>query len=228
MLINIIDLVMANNNNNYFSTNFKSLYFVKQEIKSKETQDLIINTSFELFYEKGYNATSIPDIMKETSLSKGAFYHHFKNKHEIGKKVIENIIRKRIKEGFIEPLAELNRNIPELLLYVFTNRIKNYSEREKALGCPANNLVGEIGYTEQDFRVILKSLFEEWREALINAIEHGKNRREIKKDVNSSSVAISLICAFEGVRSVRKVYDDDKIFNEFMQSMGSFIKNLGI
>jgi len=201
---------------------------VKQEIKSKETQDLIINTSFELFYEKGYNATSIPDIMKETSLSKGAFYHHFKNKHEIGKKVIENIIRKRIKEGFIEPLAELNRNIPELLLYVFTNRIKNYSEREKALGCPANNLVGEIGYTEQDFRVILKSLFEEWREALINAIEHGKNRREIKKDVNSSSVAISLICAFEGVRSVRKVYDDDKIFNEFMQSMGSFIKNLGI
>ena len=201
---------------------------MKQETKSKETQDLIINTSFELFYEKGYNATSIPDIMKETSLSKGAFYHHFKNKHEIGKKVIENIIRKRIKEGFIEPLAELNRNIPELLLYVFTNRIKNYSEREKALGCPANNLVGEIGYTEQDFRVILKSLFEEWREALINAIEHGKNRREIKNDVNSSSVAISLICAFEGVRSVRKVYDDDKIFNEFMQSMGSFIKNLGI
>ena len=201
---------------------------MKQEIKSKETQDLIINTSFELFYEKGYNATSIPDIMKETSLSKGAFYHHFKNKHEIGKKVIGNIIRKRIKEGFIEPLAELNRNIPELLLYVFTNRIKNYSEREKALGCPANNLVGEIGYTEQDFRVILKSLFEEWREALINTIEHGKNRREIKKDVNSSSVAISLICAFEGVRSVRKVYDDDKIFNEFMQSMGSFIKNLGI
>ena len=201
---------------------------MKQEIKSKETQDLIINTSFELFYEKGYNATSIPDIMKETSLSKGAFYHHFKNKHEIGKKVIENIIRKRIKEGFIEPLAELNRNIPELLLYVFTNRIKNYSEREKALGCPANNLVGEIGYTEQDFRVILKSLFEEWREALINAIEHGKNRREIKNDVNSSSVAISLICAFEGVRSLRKVYDDDKIFNEFMQSMGSFIKNLGI
>lgn len=201
---------------------------MKQEIKSRETQDLIINTSFELFYEKGYNATSIPDIMKETSLSKGAFYHHFKNKREIGKKVIENIIKKRIKEGFIEPLAELNRNIPELLLYVFTNRIKNYSEREKALGCPANNLVGEIGYTEQDFRVILKSLFEEWREALINAIEHGKNRGEIKNDVNSSSVAISLICAFEGVRSVRKVYDDDKIFNEFMQSMGSFIKNLGI
>jgi len=202
---------------------------VKQEIKSKETQDLIIHTSFELFYEKGYNATSIPDIMKKTSLSKGAFYHHFKNKHEIGKRVIEGILRKRIKEGFINPLNEThNGTVPDLLLEVFTKRIKNYSEREKALGCPANNLVGEIGYTEQDFRVILKTLFEEWREALIKIIETGKSKSEIKKDVNSSSVAISLICAFEGVRSLRKVYDDDIIFNEFLESMGNFIKNLGI
>jgi len=202
---------------------------VKQEIKSKETQDLIIHTSFELFYEKGYNATSIPDIMKKTSLSKGAFYHHFKNKHEIGKRVIEVILRKRIKEGFINPLNEThNGTVPDLLLEVFTKRIKNYSEREKALGCPANNLVGEIGYTEQDFRVILKTLFEEWREALIKIIETGKSKSEIKKDVNSSSVAISLICAFEGVRSLRKVYDDDIIFNEFLESMGNFIKNLGI
>ena len=202
---------------------------MKQEIKSKETQDLIINTSFELFYEKGYNATSIPDIMKKTSLSKGAFYHHFKNKHEIGKRVIEVILRKRLKEGIINPLNEThNGTVPDLLLEVFTKRIKNYSEREKALGCPANNLVGEIGYSEQDFRVILKTLFEEWREALIKIIETGKSKSEIKKDVNSSSVAISLICAFEGVRSIRKVYDDDIIFNEFLESMGNFIKNLGI
>ena len=164
---------------------------MKQELKSKETQDLIVNTSFELFYEKGYNATSIPDIMKETSLSKGAFYHHFKNKHEIGKKVIEVIIRKRIKDGFITPLKNTDGNIPELLLDVFTNRIKNYTHREKALGCPANNLVGEIGYTEQDFRVILKSLFEEWRTELSNAIETGKKRGEIKKEVNSSGAGTS-------------------------------------
>ena len=201
---------------------------MKQEVKSRETQELIINKSFDLFYEKGYNATSIPDIMKKTSLSKGAFYHHFKNKHEIGKKVIEVIIRKRIKQGFIDPLSETHNNVPELLLDVFTNRIKNYSEREKALGCPANNLIGEIGYSEEDFRIILKTLIEEWREALIKTIDIGKDRGEINSNVNSSSVAISLICAFEGVRSVRKVYDDDIIFNEFLESMGSFIKNLGI
>ena len=201
---------------------------MKQELKSKETQDLIINTSFELFYEKGYNGTSIPDIMKETSLSKGAFYHHFKNKHEIGTKVIEVIIRKRIKEWFITPLENNNGNIPELLKYVFTNRIKNYSQREKALGCPANNLIGEIGYSEHDFRIILKSLFDEWKAELIKTIDIGKKRGEIKQEINSSATAISLICAFEGVRNIRKIYDDDDIFYEFLESMGEFLNSISI
>jgi len=201
---------------------------LKQELKSKETQDLIINTSFELFYEKGYNGTSIPDIMKETSLSKGAFYHHFKNKHEIGTKVIEVIIRKRIKEGFITPLENNNGNIPELLKYVFTNRIKNYSQREKALGCPANNLIGEIGYSEHDFRIILKSLFDEWKAELIKTIDIGKKRGEIKQEINSSATAISLICAFEGVRNIRKIYDDDDIFYEFLESMGEFLNSISL
>ena len=134
-----------------------------------------------------------------------------------------------ISSRVINPLNEThNGTVPDLLLEVFTKRIKNYSEREKALGCPANNLVVEIGYTEQDFRVILKTLFEEWREALIKVFEAGKSAGEIKKDVNSSAVAISLICAFEGVRGMRKVYDSDAIFNEFLEFMESFIKNLGI
>ena len=201
---------------------------MKQDLKSKETQDLIINTSFELFYEKGYNATSIPDIMKETSLSKGAFYHHFKNKHEIGTKVIEIIIRKRIKEGFISPLENNDGNIPKLLKYVFNNRIDNYSQREKALGCPANNLIGEIGYSEHDFRIILKSLFEEWKAELIKTIDIGKKRGEIKQEINSSATAISLICSFEGVRNIRKIYDDDDIFYEFLESMGGYINSISV
>ena len=72
-----------------------------QKLKSKETKDLILNTSFNMFYENGFNNTSIPDIMKETNLTKGAFYHHFENKLEIGKKVIEKILSVRIYDGFI-------------------------------------------------------------------------------------------------------------------------------
>ena len=73
-----------------------------QKVKSENTRKLIIDTSFDIFYEKGYHNTSIPDIMKKTKLTKGAFYHHFNNKIDIGIKVIENILSKRIQEGFIK------------------------------------------------------------------------------------------------------------------------------
>ena len=68
-----------------------------------------------MFYSNGFKSTNIPDIMRETSLSKGAFYHHFKNKHEIGIKVIENIITKRIQDGFIVPLEDYKNKNKSLL-----------------------------------------------------------------------------------------------------------------
>jgi len=37
-----------------------------------------------------------------------------------------------------------------------------------------------------------------------------------------------LIFAFEGVRGVRKIYDDDDIFDEFLESMGLFINSLSV
>ena len=109
---------------------------MNQKVKSEKTRELIIETSFQLFYEKGYNDTSVPDIMKKTKLTKGAFYHHFKNKIEIGVKVIENILSKRIQNGFIVPLLEnKTKKTPELLNYVFTERIKGYSTKRNGLSC---------------------------------------------------------------------------------------------
>ena len=200
---------------------------MKQSLKSKATQDLIINKSFEMFYSNGFKSTNIPDIMRETSLSKGAFYHHFKNKHEIGIKVIENIITKRIQDGFIVPLEDYkNKNIPKLLLYIFTERIKKFSEKEKELGCPANNLINEIGCSDSEFRTLLRKLMDDWYKVLVQTIEKGKEKNEIKNDVDSAAAATLLICSFEGTRGIRKVYDDDKLFNNYLNSIKSYIKSI--
>lgn len=69
---------------------------MNQKFKSEITQQLIIEESFKLFYENGFSKTSIPEIMSRTGLSKGAFYHHFKSKHELGEKVIKDIVKKNI------------------------------------------------------------------------------------------------------------------------------------
>ena len=50
----------------------------------EETVNLILEVAFRLFMEKGYEHTSIQDIINQLGgLSKGAIYHHFKPKEDI-------------------------------------------------------------------------------------------------------------------------------------------------
>ncbi|MDC7124215.1 MAG: TetR/AcrR family transcriptional regulator [Spirochaetales bacterium] len=50
----------------------------------EETVELILKVSIRLFIEKGYEKTSIQDIIDNLGgLSKGAIYHHFKSKEDI-------------------------------------------------------------------------------------------------------------------------------------------------
>ena len=198
-----------------------------QKLKSQETKKLIIETSFDMFYSNGYNNTSIPYIMKKTNLTKGAFYHHFKNKLEIGKKVIEDILSLRIYNGFIKPLNEnKSKSVSDLLVYVFTERIENFTEKEKALGCPANNMINEIGCSVHDFREPLRKLMDGWKDALIDVIEMGKKNNEIKKEVDSNAAATYLICSFEGARGIRKIYNDDALFNNYLEAVKEYIRSI--
>lgn len=49
----------------------------------EETVQKILDTAERLFIEKGYDKTSLQDIIGETGLSKGAIYHHFLSKEDI-------------------------------------------------------------------------------------------------------------------------------------------------
>jgi len=49
----------------------------------EQTRQKIIDTALVLFEEKGFNDTTIQDIIDKMQMSKGAIYHHFKSKDEI-------------------------------------------------------------------------------------------------------------------------------------------------
>lgn len=50
----------------------------------EETEQLILDAALKLFIEKGYEQTTILDIVGEMGgLTRGAFYHHFKTKEEV-------------------------------------------------------------------------------------------------------------------------------------------------
>jgi AcrR family transcriptional regulator len=56
---------------------------MKQEQKSLITKTKVLDVAIKLFTEKGYNETTMLDILSQSGLSKGAIYHHFRSKNEI-------------------------------------------------------------------------------------------------------------------------------------------------
>ncbi len=61
-----------------------------------ERRTEILDSATKLFSEKGYDSTSVTDIMNEVGIAKGTLYYHFKSKEEILDGIIE-----RIKETLI-------------------------------------------------------------------------------------------------------------------------------
>ena len=57
----------------------------------EETVQRILTTASKLFLEKGYEKTSLQDIIRETGLSKGAIYHHFSSKEAIFETICNQI-----------------------------------------------------------------------------------------------------------------------------------------
>lgn len=47
---------------------------------SKNTKGKIINAAWKLFYEQGYDDTTVEEIIYESKTSKGSFYHYFEGK----------------------------------------------------------------------------------------------------------------------------------------------------
>ena len=60
----------------------------------EETIRKILDTAERLFIEKGYDRTSLQDIIQATGLSKGAIYHHFTSKEDIFYSVCDRIGRR--------------------------------------------------------------------------------------------------------------------------------------
>lgn len=59
------------------------------EVIRQEKTKLILDTTLELFAEKGYHQTSISDITRKAGISKGLLYNYFESKEELLRNIIQ-------------------------------------------------------------------------------------------------------------------------------------------
>ena len=75
-------------------TNIENLPFEKRtrQIKKKQNREVIINAAHEVFAKKGYDNSSVREIIGSTNLGAGTFYNYFPDKLSVFKAINERIV----------------------------------------------------------------------------------------------------------------------------------------
>lgn len=192
--------------------------------KAAATRLNILQKAFELIYVNGYQTTSIDEILATTQVTKGAFYHHFKNKDEMGVAIINELLKPNFRSTFITPLQQEGNPLDGI--YAMMHNILMENEFLKVeYGCPAANFTQEMAWNN-DFNKALNDLATQWEQAIIHAVEAGKKKKFVKNTVNGREVAVFIISGYWGIRNLGKLENSKAIYLIYLKQLRSYLKTL--
>jgi len=171
--------------------------------KSAETRGKILMAAFEEIYQCGFQAASLNNILKNTNITKGALYHHFNNKMELGYAVVDEVIHTTLKANWIDPLTKSNDPI-STIQKILAESGDQMTEEDVRLGCPLNNLSQEMSPINEGFRKRITTVYTEWQDAVEGACERGKAVGNIRKDADSKQLAVLFVATLEGCLGLAK------------------------
>lgn len=157
----------------------------------------IISIASEIIHSKGYQATSISDILHAAQIGKGQFYHYFSSKYDLGLAVVEDLIQEwdqtlinDIFQSADEPKSKLNK--------MFDWAINSHAEMEKKSGCPIGNLAIELSEHEEEFRLKINHFFNRWIGAVEAALEEMMEKNQLDSTIDAKKNAQAIIALIEG------------------------------
>lgn len=94
-----------------------------------ERRNELIQTAKGLFYSKGYEKTSVSDIVKKVGVSQGAFYYYFESKQEILEAVVESLLAQSL--ALIQSIVA-NQTLDAIGKWnLFTQAVNNWKIEQK-------------------------------------------------------------------------------------------------
>ncbi len=186
----------------------------------EETIRLILDVSSRLFVEKGYDHTSIQDILHETKLSKGAIYHHFKSKEDIFIKIWDEIAGEIITSlSKIRDRQDLNGK--DKLKAIF---LAAFSDNNKKLAFDmAPNLLDNPRFLAMQIKEIYSIVAPDFIEPIINeGIRDGSIKAECPGELAEAIIILTNIWLNPSARpnNSGNVKNRVKVFNALLRGVG--------
>lgn len=187
----------------------------------EETVNLILDVSLKLFIEKGYDETSIQDIIDNLGgLSKGAIYHHFKSKESI-LVAVYNRISESIEEKMTEIRTDKSLNGMEKLQKMFFSSLQGKEEVDIFTVTP--NLLENPRLLAMHLNSTIKDVVPNYIEPVINeGINDGSIVTDYPKEVAEIMILMGNLWMNPLIYDM--TYEDIaskiKFFNFMMTSIG--------
>lgn len=197
----------------------------------KKSRDLeksrqeILDVAFLEVFQHGFQGVSVDDIVKRTSLTKGAFYHHFPTKLDLGYALVDDVIKPMIIDRWITPLEKYENPLDGILKQLH-HLIGKSDPAHLRLGCPLNNLVQEMSPLDAKFHERLQIALKLWISETDKHLKRAQKAGFIKPSIQTKHVAHFIVMTHEGFYGLLKGLDDPKSFNSLFESLKMYFKTL--
>ncbi|WP_239482794.1 TetR/AcrR family transcriptional regulator [Paraburkholderia sp. C35] len=176
-------------------------------------EDTVFSQSLDIFWAKGYRATSMLDLAKETGVQRGSLYNAYGDKEEIFLRVFE-----RYADRFIAD-ARKALDKPDLraaLEAFFAFAVQSITKGSPSRGCLSTKLAVELDSDSGRQQEALKSMLDALEAALLDALASPGARSQLKiSAVEAARVAVTMT---RGIAVMERVHGDRKLLKEICNS----------
>jgi AcrR family transcriptional regulator len=198
---------------------------MEMTLKRRETMHRLCGKGLEIFHAKGYYNTSLDDILNELSLSKGAFYHHFRSKEDYFINIVQNLIVQKVYALLIEPL-NTNENPLPVIIESLENALDPGKKNEMAYGFMLNDFLTEFNKRNEDISGQLKEILNVWEVNLVSLLKKGKLDGHIARHVDCEGVATYVIASYLGMRSLLMDSSNKQLRYQYIQQLKQYFNSI--
>ncbi len=163
----------------------------------------VLDLAMETFWAKGYEATSMVDLMKATGLHKGSLYQAFGSKHELFIVVLRRYLSsmRREKNETLSRAASPLEGI-RLVAHNMLDRVDGHAAWPK--GCMVVNTIVELAPHDPEVEQILNEDARLMQNSLIDAVTQGQVAGQINASKTPETIALLIMTFMTGLGALLK------------------------
>jgi len=189
----------------------------------KQTRTKILARNYESIRLHGFQGLRTDQVLDGLGITKGAFYHHFKDKLSLGYAIVDEIVSPQYL-GIWDQITVGRGNVLDKICHVI-NLIASQSNVENIhLGCALNNLIQEMCPLDNGFQARLGKIIQTQVDMISLALAQGIEKNEVLKGTTPQALANFIIASLEGCYTIGKALNSLDAFNSAINQLKSYLQ----